>query len=913
MYDALMSALDAGAAVITPTDRLARSIREAYAHHQRESGVTVWATPTVLALPRWQQTLWEATWPEEQPLSPPHELALYKQVLDQSGLGAELLQSSSAARTARRADRLVREYRIDLDDPAYAFEVESSGFRDWMNQVAGTAAEEKLMPLVSVPDVLMGALRQGNEGLAAALPDRVVVYAFPEWTPQTEAFFAALEAAGVTVEHQAPEREAATPSLHRYADERGEAAAIAEWVRQQLRPHRDEPENAPRLGIAVPDVRAARPALDAALRHRVTPQSILPGADTHRLPWRFTQGSTLADQEVIHAALEALQLDEWGNEAARVTRLLLNPRIGDHAEEGPRASLDLRLRERGGRTFSLGHLYRRCQEPETATYAPDLAERLQALETRIQQTPAKLLPSEWMVEFDERLTLLGWPGTQALSSSAHQAQRTFQDSMRVVAGMDRLLGAVDAGRAFGWLREVVSTREHEPQADHYEPVLILSYEEAAGAEFDALWIAGMEASRFPAQAEPNPLLPTNAQREAGVPDASPEAMLERATRQLDMLQRAAPTVIASAPAAQHVDGAILPPSPLLGPWPDPEEAPAADTRLSALIEAPVATTRLTPDEDPVPPMTEADIERLRGGTSVLADYGTMPFFALARRRLGAFEFPRHHYGLDAGTQGNLTHAVLHHVWSRLGDSATLAGLSETALTETVAASVDATLDGGNVIRPSDYGELVIAIERDRLTRLVVEWLTMEAQRPDPFRTVALEAEATAALPGTGFRSTVVLDRIDEVQTADGPRYLLVDYKTSTHLRMASWHPENLTEPQLPLYATYADLSALGVPQVDGIAFGRVVANQCAFLAQTNFTGNLAPDAKGQMGEPITHWEGWLNKWREALITNFESMVLGHAEQDYAELNRSPRYSYLLPLTRPIENIEHSQETTHADA
>ena len=43
--------------------------------------------------------------------------------------------------------------------------------------------------------------------------------------------------------------------------------------------------------------------------------------------------------------------------------------------------------------------------------------------------------------------------------------------------------------------------------------------EASGLEFDALWLAGMSAERWPPRVAPNPLLPLAWQRARGVPRA----------------------------------------------------------------------------------------------------------------------------------------------------------------------------------------------------------------------------------------------------------------------------------------------------------------------------------------------------------------------------------------------------------
>ena len=53
------------------------------------------------------------------------------------------------------------------------------------------------------------------------------------------------------------------------------------------------------------------------------------------------------------------------------------------------------------------------------------------------------------------------------------------------------------------------------------PIQIMGVLEASGMGFDALWVAGLAADRWPPPPQPNPMLPIAWQRERGIPNASP--------------------------------------------------------------------------------------------------------------------------------------------------------------------------------------------------------------------------------------------------------------------------------------------------------------------------------------------------------------------------------------------------------
>ena len=52
-----------------------------------------------------------------------------------------------------------------------------------------------------------------------------------------------------------------------------------------------------------------------------------------------------------------------------------------------------------------------------------------------------------------------------------------------------------------------------------DAVQILSPDDAAAQSFDALWVAGMTSDAWPPPARPNPLVPIELQRRAGIPAA----------------------------------------------------------------------------------------------------------------------------------------------------------------------------------------------------------------------------------------------------------------------------------------------------------------------------------------------------------------------------------------------------------
>ena len=79
-------------------------------------------------------------------------------------------------------------------------------------------------------------------------------------------------------------------------------------------------------------------------------------------------------------------------------------------------------------------------------------------------------------------------------------------------------------------------------------VQVLGPLEAAGLEFDRLWIAGLSASQWPPAGRPTPLISRRLQRHYGLPDAEPDDTATYAQRVIGRLLASAPSCICSYPS-----------------------------------------------------------------------------------------------------------------------------------------------------------------------------------------------------------------------------------------------------------------------------------------------------------------------------------------------------------------------------
>jgi probable DNA repair protein len=383
------------------------------------------------------------------------------------------------------------------------------------------------------------------------------------------------------------------------------------------------------------------------------------------------------------------------------------------------------------------------------------------------------------------------------------------------------------------------------------PVQILGMLEGAGLDFDALWVAGLSADRWPAAPRPNPLLPIAWQRERGVPRASAQRELEYARVLTERFARAADEVVFS--SATGVDDPPLSPSALVLAHP-PSPPLAVPETWSALMARSAPLESLADESAPAMPPGSA----IRGGARAIQTQSDCPFQAVARHRLGAQAWPTAGSGLAPFERGQLAHATLAAFWSSIRDWAMLLAIEADDLDIAIAAAVEKGMACLREARWRSVPDAVRAAESRRLNRLLRAWLDIERGRP-PFAVAAVEARRDLVLGGIGLRMRV--DRIDAL--GDGG-IAIIDYKTGVlkQPKPQKWFDDRPRASQLGTYtlaqrAAEPGLAVRAVVHAElrtaGVAASGLAADRAAWPALTNI------DAAGP---PFGNW-GALESWWEA--------------------------------------------------
>lgn len=875
--------------VVCATARLARELRAHFNESMRESGRAVWEKPAVHSLRGWLDQLWLSTWPTLNVATPGQELSLWHEVVESSGAADQVISTMGVARQARHAYQLAREHSISERSVWEFASPEHRSFSEWRVAFEARCADAHVLPRAALLDHVAEAVESGRLKIAG----KVRFEGFLTLTPQLKRLITALETyVLVEVAERGGIANPSSPAFWRPLNPRDEAQAVAGAVRGLLEEAAQSGQDAPRISVAMLDPEEGRVLLEQALRESLRPDRA-DGVVDEAEPWRFVRGQPLYLHPLAAAALDALRLDRHGNELSLVSRVLLSPFLwGGNDEKTLRARADLSLRERGARQISLaaaGRAIARRQDTVSDSFT-----RLEALQLEIENRHGKASPTGWKERFETRLSILGFPGGKSESSVRFQVYNAIRESLAELATLDSISPALTEAQARHWLREIMVARLFEPRVEHDQPVQIIPVQDVAGLKFDHVFVVGLSSSVLPQPRITSAFLDP-AELEKRVPGASATGRLEEAKLLLDMLGNSSPRITWSCPLYDD-QGALLLPSALVGPWPmERVTCERAPSLLESVVASGVCTT--VSKSEVVPPVLNPEAEGVRGGVSILADYSTAPFLAFCRARLGIEDFPDEAGGLDARVQGNLLHAALQRIWGELKDSSTLKNYlsDESRITPLIEGAVLDAAEIDGMLPAEAFGKELTKMERTRLAALLRAWLEHEAQRPHPFRVVCIEKKTHATIEGLPLK--LRLDRVDCITIDGAEKFLAIDYKSGFSIPSGGWAPDSLSEPQLPIYATFADLSELGIPCIDGIALAQVAEGRCGFRVWSNFTGRLVADSRGAFGKAVFDWPRLCEDWKKFLSAAARGFLAGDAKLLPGALNGSPFTRYLAPFDR----------------
>jgi len=241
--------------------------------------------------------------------------------------------------------------------------------------------------------------------------------------------------------------------------------------------------------------------------------------------------------------------------------------------------------------------------------------------------------------------------------------------------------------------------------------------------------------------------------------------------------------------------------------------------------------------------------------------------------------------------GNLLHAAMQHFWQGR-DSDDLQAMDETTLQLAIRIAVERGTQAYNEKLEEPLPSRFLALEQQRLQRLLGVWLPLEKNR-ESFTVEHCEQRVQLDLGGITVDLTI--DRVDRLP--DG-RLVVLDYKTGSNVSHKSWADNRMTEPQLPIYAAMA----FSGNEVAAVCFAKVRIEEQKFIGIAASEA-LLPGVEALQGArklfdetQFPDWPALIQHWQVSIAAIVEEIRTGDAATRFADEN-DLRDCELKPLLR----------------
>lgn len=884
--------------ILCPSARLVRSIQADFSAQQIQAGQAQWHTLNVQTLTQWLDSLietgillgdiTEVSIPTR--LSAFNEQLLWEEVITQSlkrdAFGA-LFDVSGLALSAMEAHQYMVAWKLHL--PREQLAEESRQFLQWQRVFMARCATLNVLEKVRYVDWQLSHLAD----CVTALPSHIAFAGFDQTAPQEQRLRNQLLAHGVEVTTYLTTHAQAALAHHvRLQNQEAECRAAVAWAKQCLdkNPHIQ-------LAIVAPQLNEVRTQLADLLDDVFYPASVRPSLCDMPRGYNFSLGTPLAQQPMVQVALDLLRLTgRYLLQQAEVTSLLLSPFWSASQQEADaRAMLDAAMREYLPMQFSLETLLTFAQMQHKSGLP--IAQLIVHLQAAIAlKSPKKALPSVWVQWFNSQLLTLHWQGERSLTSVEYQANNAWQKALQQLAQMDVLNQPIAHHEAVRLVQKICMNSVFQAEMTHTPILQILGVMEALSAPVEALWCMQMNDHIWPPPARPNPLLPALIQRAAHLPNADTAVQAKFAEGIHQRLLHSAHQLIFS--SSQTAGESQLRISPLIKHLPNlTHEALLANTLAEQLCATNQAQWMMI--DDHIAPAIQAG-EHVHGGTGLIKAQAICPAWAFYQYRLGAKNLKTPSQGLDNMTRGALVHGVLEQFW-RKRHFADLRDMSADAMSAAIDEAVGNTLR--DFSQTTQVSVSVIALEGERLFKLIHEWLTYEKMQGIGFKIIACEAERKVSI-----RGIEVTLKIDRVQALENGGWELIDYKTGQTPNMHSWAEGRISEPQLPIYAIfYAEEAS----QIAGVQFGMVKVAEPTWtgISTENFVDEVE-QRKPAFIRAFSDWDALLTHWKESIEAIAEEIKQGEASVRFND-EKDLDYCEVKPLLRlPERQLQFEQYAMH---
>lgn len=854
MFDWLDDALEGSSEVVTASRRLARVLQLEHARRMTATGATVWRSATILSLQDWLSRLIADS--DGQASLPVQITAQQSRVLWERCLRREitdpLLNMRMLSRQSRDTWNRLQEWQVPVSECLrQARNRDQAIFAKAASSYCSILERDGWIDDAALADLATQEIAAGR----CRLPNVLTLAGFDRITPQLQALIDAINTSSGAVRRADVAQQNSTVDLRTAENPDVELRAAGTWAREQLL-------QSPQAQLAIVVTHLEQ---DAQRSLRLIKEGLIPGwqcADARQnAVINVSYGRKLIDYPAVAIALLALRWLFEDLSTVDVSRLLQTSMLGSESNDA-NVRHELRLRQQPNQSWSPSRLLTELGQGEELI-------RVRCIAERREQMPKRLTAADWVSLFDGVLRELQWPGAASLQSAEFQLINRWRELLNDFARLDLVSSSMAPAEALGRLSSIAS--EVIFQAESTAAIVqVMGPLEAAGLQFDKLWVTGLSANNWPPNGRPMTLVSRDLQRDRGMPDATPAETLQYAQRVIARLVASASQVVLS--YAHSQSDVQQTPSELLRDYVVKKSEDLVDPGWNARKYISV-TSPASVAADRVPPVQRGEL--IAGGAATIQRQFAEPFAAFVTGRLGVRPLWPIVSGLPANIRGSLIHFALHRLYEDCPSSVQIKAWDAAEIDARIKRAVQSAFRSRE--RNADPVLLrILSLEQQRVARLLRNVIALDSER-EGFAITSVEKELASEIGGLSLRL-----RIDRVDVDTDGEFQVLDYKTGTPRRLLD-RDKNPNDMQLVVYA-YAlgePIGAIALLNIDSRAVDMEVAGR-----------NLVPKLD---------WDSTLDAWKGQVELAAQQIAAGDVRINALQTVQS---------ARPLGLLSRFQELTH---
>ncbi|MEJ6534136.1 PD-(D/E)XK nuclease family protein [Pseudoalteromonas lipolytica] len=844
---------------ITPNNRIAANLTSHTVNFiLNETSKSACLTPTILPLKTWLadtfNTLRSNNVPPFSKLALISESALasyWIRAMYSKGQSENLINPAEWLREAMAADKISARWKLVDYTPDTAL---GHKFKMWRKQVQQELLSNGFVTEAMTIELIISALK--NDELS--LPKNIFTFAFDEIPPLYQDLFDAI-AKYTNLSELKPLRSQAKWYRVETLNSEDQFKTAAKWASKII-----ENENGKSIAIVSPDLKSQKEDILKSLNDVFEPQWILPENGNYTAPYDVSLGESLSQIPLFNRALYYLSL---GNivKSEEVLNIINDPFAFANKEKMGRRRFAKKMRDNRGIKTAIKSLAMKSSCPPLLSKSlndfANLSETLNA---------SSMLPSKWALAFNDLLSVIGWAKNIELNELELLGVKKWSGVLDKLTGLDAHTGAITKELALRLINQYTSNTLVTPKSKG-SPVNVLGTLEAAGLDFDYIWVLDCNNNVFPAKAEPNACLPQSIQIKNKTPHSSGEREHEF-TNKLFKRYRTSCDELYTSYTAEDEYGTKEPAFILTAADADIDADSIIDHDLICYKEASFQRFSTHSVNNDIGPLSTNN-NMIPGGVAVLDLMSLCPMQAVTKNRLKVGEHkPNFTMGLYGGERGEMIHNALEAMWSEIIELAKKRGapthsdqlhsMEPVDVKSMIERAVDIAFFW---LDRDDISQELIEQERMQMASTLTQWIEIEKAR-DKFNVLAMEKSDFVVLGD--FKIKIRKDRLDSVvNSANINKTLALDYKSSEE-SCTSALSKNIDKSQLPL--------AVLSEGANGVGYLNVIPHS------SNISG-LTDDESLEMFKPIDkhrtqapkEWDELKGWWRDMLAERVKQYAQGY--------------------------------------